>query len=112
MPKALKILVYSVIGILLAGYVIFQGYDLARGTIKNNNNTTSGDIYSDPLVTIEKKKKNISFIYLNDNQIFVDSDGQFEEKLLLLDGYNITTVRAVDKFGRSIEKELHLILRE
>ena len=110
MIKYLKIDALILVAVGISAYVFFQGYDLIRGPILEVHTPSSGDSFEEPLIEITGLAKNISFIYLNSNQIFVDSKGDFNQKLLLLPGYNIITLRATDKFNREVRRELHLIL--
>ena len=112
MIKYLKISALILVAVGIGVYVFFQGYDLIRGPVLEVHMPTNGASFEEPLVEITGLAKNISFIYLNNNQIFVDSKGNFSQKLLLLPGYNIITLRATDKFGREVRQELHLILEE
>ena len=105
-----KITAVVVIAVGIGSYIFFQGYDLIHGPVLEVHSPTNGSNFDDGSIEIAGIAKNISFIYLNENQIFVDSEGNFSEKLLLLPGYNIMTVRAKDKFNREVKRELHLIL--
>lgn len=91
-------------------YAFFQGYELIKGPVVEITSPTDNSSVADPSILIEGYAKNISFIYLNGRQIFVDTEGMFDEKLLLLPGYNIISIRATDKFNREVRRELHLIL--
>ncbi len=55
---------------------------------------------------------NISSLSLNDRPIFVDGKGGFSEKIALLPGYNIISIKAEDKFGKKTEKVLQVVLKE
>jgi len=72
---------------------------------------TDGSSLTNSLVTISGKARNISFISLNDRPIFVDQQGNFNEELVLSPGYNSWTLRAKDKFGRTVSKQFGLVLR-
>ena len=110
--KGIKITLIILFTIAVGGYAVFQSIDLVRGPILTITSPTDGSLFTEPLITITGTTKNISFIYLNDNQIFVDSDGVFKQKLLLNIGYNIITLRVTDRFNREVHKELHYILKE
>lgn len=43
---------------------------------------------------------NISRLWLNDRQIYTDAQGNFNEPLVLENGYTIATLRADDRYGR------------
>ena len=69
----------------------------------------NGKTMSDALVSIEGRASNIAFIYLDNRQIFIDTNGQFNEKLLLHKGYNIITIEAKDKFDRVVKKHIEVM---
>lgn len=52
--------------------------------------------------------KNINHIELNAKPIYVNEEGQFNEKLLLQPGYNVITLIAKDKFNREITEKLEI----
>ena len=110
MIRYTKITALIVIAVGIGLYTFFQGYDLIRGPILEVDSPSSGSVFEEANIEITGMARNISFIYLNEHQIFVDSEGNFTEKLLLLPGYNIMTLRAKDKFNREVKRELHLIL--
>lgn len=107
-----KLIIILLIAVGIGIYVFFQGYDLLRGPVVSVESPVHGQSFNEPLIEITGSAKNISFIYLNDTQIFVNPEGDFSEQLLLLPGYNIITIRATDKFNREVQRELHLILNE
>tara|TARA_B100000683_G_C12363028_1_gene503852 strand:- start:153 stop:524 length:372 start_codon:yes stop_codon:yes gene_type:complete len=110
--KFLKITLIIVFLLVLGGYGIFQGYDLIRGPILVVTSPLSGSLFNEPVITISGYTKNISYIYLNDYQIYVDEEGYFNQKLVLNEGYNIMTLRVKDRFERETKEELHYILKE
>lgn len=61
-----------------------------------------GSSFDSPIIEIKGATKNASFISLNDNPIFIDENGNFEEKLLLPPGISIIEFYARDKFNREI----------
>ena len=58
-------------------------------------------IQNSQLVYLRGKASNISTINLNGRQIFTDTTGYFDEALLLENGYNVTTIQATDRYGRT-----------
>ncbi len=96
--------------ILIAGYVLYQARAIISGPQVSLTSPQSGSVVHSPLVSIEGSAKNISFISLNDRQIFVNSDGAFNEELLLAPGYNAWELEAKDKFGRTVSKKIELVL--
>ncbi len=49
---------------------------------------------------------NISEMQLGNKKIYVNSKGEFDETVLLYPGDNIITLRAKDRFGKEVKKEI------
>ncbi len=103
------LLITLLVIVLFGGYVYFQSYNLIEGPIVDVSAPSNGKSVTKPLVEIEGVAKNISYITLNDRQIFTDEEGVFKEKLLLLYGYNLITISAKDRFGRNTKEVLEII---
>ena len=107
--KNITILAMSSIILLVIIYGYSRGFKLILGPNIAISSPSSGVTYEDEVVTITGQASRISKIYLNDRQIFTDDEGNFTEKLLLMPGYNILTLRANDLFDRSVSKKLELV---
>src|SRR6185369_9882306 len=109
--KIIKI--WAVLGVILVigGYGAFRAKNLAEGPEINVVSPADGLTVTDPFIEIKGNSKNISRLFLNDNKIFTDESGEFDEKILLATGYNIITLRAEDRFGRTVSKTLQLIYK-
>jgi hypothetical protein len=105
----ISLIVLIVTGII--GYSIFQSRNLINGPQITLSSPQIGSTLTNSLVHIQGKADNISFITLNDRQIFVDKDGNFDEELLLEPGYNAWQIQAKDKFGRIVTKKIELVLK-
>ena len=79
-----------------------------KGPQLNITSPTSGTSTDQTFISIEGFAGNVSFITMNDNQIFIDESGVFKEKLLLAPGYNIIEVKAKDRFGRIISRKVYI----
>ena len=66
-------------------------------------------MFNTNIITVKGYTENISYISVNDKQVFVDENGYLNEKLFLSLGYNVIKVSAKDKYQRKIEKKLELI---
>ncbi len=108
----LKTVLLSLLGLVIVGYSLFQAQKLLWGPIIEIYTPENGATYSQTLIEIEGRARNISYLNLNDKPIFTDKDGYFKEKLLLSPGYNIIKLDAKDKFKTYREKRLELILKE
>ena len=108
----LRITLFSILGMVIVGYSIFQAWKLISGPIIDIYTPQNGATYSQTLIEIEGRARNISYLNLNDRPIFTNKNGYFKEKLLLSPGYNIIKLDAKDKFKNYTEKRLEVILKE
>lgn len=87
-------------GTLIVLYVMYQARFLLEGP-KLYLIDEPDSVQNSQLVHLRGKASNISTINLNGRQIFTDRTGYFDEALLLENGYNIATIQATDRYGRT-----------
>lgn len=103
----MSVVIVVILGV--AGYCYHQSSRLIDGPQVTIISPLNGSSSSSPLTEIVGIAKNISKITLNDRQIFIDDNGNFSERLLLSDGYNILKIDAQDKFGKKTEKKIEIV---
>ncbi len=108
----IKTLTIMVAVLCILGYTLYQAKNIILGPRLTIESPYNGSTLASPAVAIKGVAKNVAYISLNNRQIFVDKEGAFNEELLLAPGYNIWTLEAKDKFGRSVSKKIELILSE
>ena len=54
------------------------------------------------------KTKNVSEIIIGDRKIYMDTEGSFQENILLYPGTNLITIKSLDKFGKEVKKEISI----
>lgn len=64
------------------------------------------------LVEVTGKASGATHVTLNGREIFIDKDGSFKEKLVLLPGLSILKLNTEDAFGKSSEKKFELVYKE
>lgn len=90
---------------LIILYALWGSHNLISGAkIKNV------DIKSGPELTeISGNAKGAVELTLNGREISLDQDGNFRENVVLLLGYNVINISAVDKFGNTDAKNYQLL---
>ena len=96
--------------LLLSFYVYRQASRLIEGPLITITEPQNGAVVLSKSVSLKGLAKNVVFISLNDQPIFIEESGQFSEQLLLGAGYNIMSLKGRDKFGNTTETFLELIL--
>ncbi len=107
-----KILKVSVIilGILIVlGYALFATHDFILGPTISVTEPANGATFTSPSIRIKGVVLRIQDISLNGRSITIDEQGNFNEAVLLAPGYNVFTLAARDKFGRSKDVRLELV---
>ncbi|MGH7249682.1 MAG: hypothetical protein ACREGC_01790, partial [Minisyncoccia bacterium] len=74
-----------------------------------NVNLTDGATVSQNVINITGNARNAVSLTLDGREISVDQNGNFNETVALLPGYNIIDIKAQDKFGYVNEKDFRLI---
>ncbi len=113
MQKSSKLIAEAaILLIVLAGigiYAYFETRALFLGPQIRITSPVDGSSFKKPSIIVAGYAYNVSYLFLDDNPIFVDTDNAFRETLLLLPGYNTVTVKALDRFGKRVEKTLELV---
>ena len=105
-----KIIIGLIGFLILSLYIYSQSNDLLKGPEISVDNLTNGTTVNTPFITLSGQAKRISKLYLNDDQIFTDDNGRFDQSLLLFSGYNILEIKATDAFGRKTLEILEIVL--
>ncbi|TSC78081.1 MAG: Uncharacterized protein G01um101424_215 [Parcubacteria group bacterium Gr01-1014_24] len=112
----------SIFFLLIIIYAFFRSHDLIFGVkIKNVNivdgapaRTTvqSGGKVANSVLQVTGNARNATNLTLNGREISIDQEGNFDETIVLLIGYNIINITAKDKFGYIDEKNYQIINNE
>ena len=108
--KILKITAGVVLFGIIAGYAAYQVEDFRTGPVISITSPTDGYQTEEPMLKLAGQVERIAYLSLNGRQIYTDTNGYFDEELLLTDGYNIITVAGRDAFDRQTEDHVRVIL--
>ncbi len=107
----LRIGFFTTLLVVILGYSAFQARKIVEGPeIKITSPVQLGGSVSEPLVKLAGIATNIKEISLNGSPIYIDEQGNFNERLVLLRGYNIIKLEAKDKFNKETKKVIELNL--
>jgi hypothetical protein len=107
--KIFKIASLSIFLLFIIIYAFFISKDLIFGVKIKDVNIIDGARITDNIIKITGNAKNAVNLTLNDRIISIDQQGNFNETIALLSGYNIISLKAKDEFGNSDEKNYKLI---
>jgi hypothetical protein len=109
--KSITVASILIVVILLVGYTLFQAKNLIRGPVLLISEPRDGETVPYEVVAVKGTTENVSALTLNDSPIYIDKEGNFSEKIVASVGYSIVKLSAKDRFGTTITKYLHLILK-
>lgn len=110
--KILKISLLAILFIFIITYGFFRSKDLLFGVKIENVNIVDGATFTNNILEVTGTAKNAINLTLNGREISVDQEGNFNETITLLSGYNVISIVAKDKFGDSDEKNYKLIYKQ
>ena len=102
-----RALMISILGIIIF-YAYFQSRAIIAGPQLSIIEPQHGSSATSSLVTVRGIAIHAKEITIQGRPILIDLQGNFTEKLLLADGYNIIELTATDTQGRQIKKLLEL----
>lgn len=79
---------------------VFQGVKIEASIEQKENSELS---------IIKGRASKATYITLNGREIFIDKEGNFSETISLLPGYQVVSINAQDKFGKTAEKQFKLV---
>lgn len=104
-----------ILGILalftIIGYALYQGRALIEGPVITITTPKNGTTTDESLTLIAGTAKHAKDLRLDGRPIFIDTEGRFAEKLLLLYGYNIIQLTATDVRGKTTTTTLEVVYR-
>lgn len=95
---------FLVLALFLGGIVWYTSFQ-SRNLISGPHISFISEldtVQAENTIEIEGKADNITSLTLNGNPIYTDEEGIFRKSLVLENGYTIMTLRAKDRFGRTI----------
>ena len=110
--KILKITSVSVLFIFIVIYAFFESKDLMFGVKIKNVNIVDGAKVTESVMEITGNARNATKLILDGREISVNQQGDFDETIAILPGYNVINIKAQDKFGHVDEKNYKLILEK
>lgn len=94
--------------LVILGYGLFNARNLILGpTLEIFSPTKDLETSANP-IDIKGRVQNATFVSLNEKPISVDTEGIFEEKLLLSPGFNTIQIKAKDRFKNEVVKNVRV----
>lgn len=100
---------FSLFILVYAGY---QFKNVIFGIQIENVNIVDGSSINENPLRITGVAEHAIYVSLNGREISIDKNGNWDETIALLSGYNIIEIEAKDKFGNTDAKNYKLMYRE
>lgn len=95
---------------IVLGYSFFALKGFVEGPRIELATPMSGFSTTTPVIEVSGRALRTSVFTLNDSPIPLDLQGNFNEHIVLALGYNVLSVKAEDRYKRSTEQKLEIIL--
>ena len=105
-----KFIVVGLVTLMFFSYVGFQGRFIIFGPELSIDTPRDGQVATTSIITLSGVARNVSWVSLNDRQIYTDENGVWQEKLIVQNGLSIMTLKARDRFGREESESVRIIL--
>ena len=106
-----KKLLVSILAILILAYGFWQARDFLRGPRVVLEAPAEGQVFEQSLISIKGQAFDVSKFSLNGRAIFIDENGNFDEKIILVPGINYIEIFSEDKFGHQKKIERTVLLK-
>jgi hypothetical protein len=97
--RTLKFIFLGICVLFFAWYTYFQARNLIHGPAISLYGEID-TIQSERFVTLKGNARNVVILRLNGREIHTDERGDFEQALVLENGYTIMSLEAEDRYGR------------
>ncbi len=87
--------------ILLAGYALFEARRYIQGPVIQITEPKAGEVVTGPAVYVVGFGRNLSYLYINGAQAYLNEKGELSFTYTPPRGYTVLTAEAKDRFGRS-----------
>jgi cytoskeletal protein RodZ len=101
------VLLAVIVLIFFVGYLLFQYRDAFLNPPLEINSPKEGVISSSQIKVTGTTDPNAT-IYVNEDAVSVDNDGNFEKVINVFPGKSTITVKAINKFSKETEKDLQI----
>lgn len=93
---------------MLVSYAYFEGRNYVSGPQIYVSKPKNYEQIRNNLINIEGQTKNIKNLSLNDKNISIDEKGNFKEKILMPNGYNLILIKGSDRFNKTKEVSIEI----
>ncbi|MEK7081651.1 MAG: hypothetical protein AAB537_00615 [Patescibacteria group bacterium] len=108
----LGVILGGLAALIVVGYALYETWNYFSGPIIAVSSPSNGATLNEPLLEIQGVVKNAATVFLDGRRILTNDKGEFKERLLLAEGYNIIGLKAEDKFKRTVKQRLELVYKK
>ena len=108
----MKTILISGVLVLLVAYGIFNARNILLGPSIEIFSPIAETETGENIVQVKGRVRNMTFLSLNERSIYTDTEGIFEEVLLLSPGFNTIEIKARDRFKQEAKKTIRVYYKE
>lgn len=100
-PQRIKLAFITAIILICFGYLGWETKKIVSSPLLAVESPENDLVTNKPLVEVKGKTEKEVKLTINDQEIFVDANGDFSDKIFLQDGLNIIKISAIKKYSKS-----------
>jgi len=97
--------------VIIVGYGIWRSRDLLFGIRISVSGISDGMASQDSILTFSGMAKHATAITIDGGTVPLSDSGAWQDTLALSPGYNVVTITASDKFGRTIKNQYRVFYK-
>ena len=109
--RSLKFILGGIAVLLLLGYGLFEARRYLQGPVLVIETPTWGQVMTGPAVIVTGYGKNLSYLYINGAQAYLDEEGLLTWVYTAPTGYTELEAEGRDRFGRSTKVQVTFIVK-
>ena len=102
--RSIKIFVRFFLIAGLFGFIIFYSFfrskSISEGVLLSVSGIENGQTFEEEVLRIDGRAERAKYISINGREILLDEESNFKEIIVLSPGYNIITIKALDRFKK------------
>lgn len=97
--------------LLLASYALFEARRYIQGPVIHIDEPLSGGSVEGPAVHVKGYGQNLSYLYINGTQAYLNEEGKLDFTYTPPKGFSILTAEGKDRFGRATTIHIPFVVK-
>lgn len=109
-PRTVRLTLICTIVLIVLSYIIFSVYQTIAPPILTIHTPKDNIETSEFIITIRGKTEPEAQLFVNNQEVIIDTDGSFQKQIHLREGLNLVTISAKTKHSRERKVVRHILV--